>query len=244
MRRLLTIYWPVLFALAVALLGAVLDPVASTAQDTLALRFEAQPFIDLLTFWGFWACVAGATYGIVRAHRAWSRDPGGWSDTDRMIIIWYLMNACWFHTGCDALSGLFQVMPNLTESYQVSNAVHLAPRYHVSRAFLDAVYWLELLVELPLCILVYRLSLARSLWAHLVEIALCALHFAGTLAFYVPNLLMGEVSNPIVSNLDRAIGSVWIIVPTLLALRAMAIIKVQIQRRAPPFPFGPLPGPD
>ena len=232
------IYWPVLFAASVALLGACLDPDASRAGDTLALRFEVQPYIDFLTFWGFWVCVAGAAFGIFRANQTWRENPTGWNDTDKMVIIWYLMNACWFHTGCDVLSGLFQVMPNLTESYQVSNAVHDNPRYHTSRAFLDSVYWFELLVELPLCVLVYKLSLKRSLWAHPVEILLCGFHFAGTVAFYIPNLLMGEVSNTVVSNIDRAVGSLWVIIPTLLAIRSMKIIHAQITEGAPAFGVG------
>jgi hypothetical protein len=235
MKRLLYIYWSLIFAVGVALLAACLDPVASTEQRTLVLRFEAQPFVNLFTFWGLWVCVAAASFGIFWANKAWRDNPNGWNDTDKMVIIWYLMNACWFHTGCDVLSGLLQVMPNITESYAVSNAVHHHPRYHESRAFLDSVYWLEILIEVPLCIAVYQLSLKRSVWAHPIEIALCAFHFAGTITFYVPNILTGVVTNPVVSNLDRVVGAVWMVVPTILAIRSMRIIKAQIEEGTPPF---------
>ena len=236
MKRIAYIYWTVLVALGTVLLGSLLDPLRSVEESTLALSFDLPRLLSMLTSPFLLLCVGGMAWGIWRANKVWaSTRPTAFTDTDRMVIIWYLMNAAWFHTGCDVCSGLFQVMPNLTDAYAISNAVHLNPRYHEARAFLDAIYWFELLVEMPLCVLVFKLSLKRSVWAHPVEILLCGFHFAGTVAFYVPNLLMGEVSNPVLSNVDRVVGSIWIIVPTILAVRAMKLLAGRIETGAPLF---------
>merc|ERR1719335_1262348 len=39
-------------------------------------------------------------------------------------MVWWLTNLFWFHTGCDILSGFFQVMPVLTDIYARFSPAH------------------------------------------------------------------------------------------------------------------------
>jgi hypothetical protein len=83
------------------------------------------------------------------------------------------------------------------------------------------VYWLELFIQVPLCLVVIWLYAKRSPARPVVEAFLCALHFAGTWAYYLPSIIMGETNNVIISNIDRTVATAWVIVPGLLAWRAM-----------------------
>ena len=229
--RVAYIYWSVIMMVSTVAIACLYDPVHSVG--TLALRFDAGRWIAMLTSPYLLLCVAGAAFGIYRARKVWAENEGAFTDTDKMLTIWFLMNACWFHTGCDILSGLFQVMPNLTEAYAGSNAAHLQPMHHPDRAYLDMVYWFELFVELPFSIAVFKLYLARSPWRPPVEIFLCGLHIVGTVAFYLPNLLMGRVSNPVLSNVDRVVGAVWIVIPLLVAWRDAKQIVASVGEARP-----------
>ena len=168
----------------------------------------------------FLGCVFFAAVGMWKLHQIW-KTGAPFSDTDKFAMVWFLMNATWYHTGCDVMSGLFQVMPNLRDAYAISNAAHNYPMHDLHRIALDTVYWLELFIQVPLCIIVIALYAKRSPARPVVEAVLCALHFAGTWAYYVPYLLMGETNNPIISNIDRTVALAWVIVPALLAWRAM-----------------------
>ena len=251
-RRVLTIYWPAFMAVATVLLAVLIDH-----RDTrgLTLNWNAERTRALILSPYIWLCTTAAVTGIVYAKRTWAENTTAYSTADKMITIWFLMGACWYHTGCDFLSGLLQVMPTLRDFYISSNAVHLHPMHHPARAYIDAVYYLEILVQTPLCILTYLLYLRRSAIRPVVEASLCALHFAGTVAFYIPNLLAGETTHPILSNLDRCIGMLWIIIPIVLTVRAARQVAAAAQRhdgqdhgshvvsplshtRSPPIPAG------
>ena len=73
---------------------------------------ELSRVVASLTSPVFWTFVLLSVVGIVFVRRAW-QDKSGFSDTDKMATLWFLLNATWFHTGCDIMSGLFQVMPNI-----------------------------------------------------------------------------------------------------------------------------------
>jgi len=224
LKRTLYVHWPVVMMVGTIALACMLDPTDTHA--VLAFRFGAGRWLEMLLSPYLIACVLVAAIGLRHAHRVWSGAPAGqFSDTDKMVTVWFLMNACWYHTGCDVASGLFQVMPNLRDAYAVSNGAHNFPMHHPARAFLDAVYWFELFVQLPLCVLTYFLYLRRSPLRPVVESFLCGLHLTGTVAYYLPNVLMGETTNPVLSNIDRTIASVWIVVPAWLAFRAAQQVR-------------------
>ena len=218
MRENLYIYWSVVMMVFTILLASLFDPVAS-ASGSFVLAFDVGRIADMVFSPYTLTCVAVLIAGIVYANRTWAGS-AEFTATDKMVTIWFLANVCWYHTGCDMLSGLFQVMPNLRDAYITSNAAHLQPMHHPERIYLDMVYWLEVCIQVPLCIAVYFMYLKRSPHRPATEIFLCALHLAGTIAYYLPPLLMGETSHPIMSNLDRSIASLWIIIPVLLSVRA------------------------
>jgi len=138
-----------------------------------------------------------------------------------MATLWFLLNATWFHTGCDIMSGLFQVMPNLTESYIALNDVHSLPMHHPERVYYDTMYWFELFVEAPLALLVTALYLRQSKIRPVVESFLNGLYVAGTVAYYMPNIILGHSPHILMSNLDRLIASVWIVVSVGLTIRTV-----------------------
>ena len=151
--------------------------------------------------------------------RTW-QTKSGFSDTDKMATLWFLLNATWFHTGCDIMSGLFQVMPNLTESYIALNDVHNLPMHHPDRVYFDTIYWFEVFVEAPLALVVTWLYLRQAKVRPVVEALLNGLYIAGTVAYYVPNIILGHSPHILMSNLDRLIASVWIAVSIALTVRA------------------------
>ncbi|MCA9535640.1 MAG: hypothetical protein KC593_18265 [Myxococcales bacterium] len=221
MKTKLYIYWPAGMELFTVALACSLD--SRAIRDTgvnFALHFDPAQWMAMLLSPYFLTCAAFATFGMWKLHQIWKSGPV-FSDTDKFAMVWFTMNACWYHTGCDVMSGLFQVMPNLRDAYAISNANHNFPMHDLHRIALDTVYWLELFIQLPMCVAVVVLYAKRSPARPVVEAFLCALHFAGTWAYYLPYMLMGETSNPIVSNIDRTVALAWVIVPALLAWRAM-----------------------
>jgi hypothetical protein len=220
MKTKLYIYWPVLMEFFTIALACSLD--TSDPTKLFALHFSVNQWLAMLLSPFLLICATFAAVGMWKIHKVWAAGgEGAFSNTDKFAMVWFLMNACWYHTGCDVMSGLFQVMPNLRDAYAISNANHLFPMHDLHRIALDSVYWLELLVQVPLCLWVLALYARRSAARPVVETFLCSLHFAGTWAYYVPYLLMGETSNPIVSNIDRTVALAWIIVPIALSIRAM-----------------------
>ena len=134
LSRSLYVYWPVTMMVGTVALACFFDP-----SDTvgLTLSYDGPRAWAMLSSPYLLACVAFAAAGIVKARSVWAAD-GQFTTTEKMVTIWFLMNACWYHTGCDIASGLFQVMPNLRDCYAASNGVHHFPMHHPERAFLDA----------------------------------------------------------------------------------------------------------
>lgn len=230
MTRSMYVYWPVLLMVGTVVLACLYDP--ADTEAALALAYDGPRALAMLTSPYLWVCVVAAAFGLRKARRTWVAD-GQFTDTEKMVTVWFLINACWYHTGCDVMSGLFQVMPNLRDCYAASNGAHHFPMHHPERAYLDAVYWFELFVQFPLCVYTFFLYLHRSPIRPAVEAFLCGLHLTGTVAYYLPNLLMGETTHPIMSNLDRAIASLWIIVPALLTVRAARELLARYPVQAP-----------
>lgn len=215
--RGLYVYWSVAMAGLTVLIASFFDP--SRAEELLPFSPSAGRLVTMVTSPPFLVCLVATVLAIGFARRHWAR-AGVPSATDQMVVLWFVMNATWYHVGCDAFSGLFQVMPNLTEAYRVMNPNHWQPMHHVDRVALDMVYWFELLVQMPLCWLAAWMCLKRAPGRHIVTAFLSGLHLTGTVAYYAPNALLGHTFHPVMSNLDRAFGVLWIIIPTALTIRA------------------------
>ena len=220
--RFLHVYWPVLLFLGTALTSWLYDP--AQLDSTFPFSFDLSRVVASLTspvFLVFFGLSVGA---IVFARRTWEAK-AGFSATDKMATLWFLLNATWFHTGCDIMSGLFQVMPNLTESYIALNDVHTLPMHHPGRVYYDTIYWFEVFVEAPLALLVGVLYLRQAKIRPIVEAFLNGLYVAGTVAYYMPNIIVGHSPHILMSNLDRAIASVWIWVSVGLTIRSIRQLR-------------------
>lgn len=141
------------------------------------------------------------------------------SSKEQGVMVWFITNVFWFHTGCDILSGYFQVMPVLTDLYKAMTPAHHQPRWSPDRAFLDAGYMLELICEVPLGVWVLFLYARRHPARKLVEVFALAVQMAGTVVYYSPPLMRGEATASWLSYCDRSCGSVWIIFPFFLLSR-------------------------
>lgn len=220
--RLLYVYWPVLLFAATAVTGWLYDP--ALIDSAFPFSWDSSRLVASLSSAVFWTFFVLSVAGIMIARRTWQTQ-SGFSATDKMATLWFLLNATWFHTGCDIMSGLFQVMPNLTEAYAALNDVHKMPMHHPDRIVLDTIYWFELLVEAPLALLVTVLYLRQAKIRPIVEAFLNGLYIAGTVAYYVPNIILGHSPHILMSNLDRLIASVWIWVSIGLTIRSIRQLK-------------------
>jgi hypothetical protein len=230
-RAWLIVHWPVLLFLATVVFATLYDPTHPDAGLPVAFaptRFAA---------WISWPLALvlvpmGVGYAFVR--RAWAR--GDFSPTDRMAMVWFLMCATWFHIGCDVLSGFLQVMPNVTDVYRAMTPGLELPRHARGRIGLDVVYWFELFVQMPLCWLVVFLYVRRSAARPAVECFLCGLHVTGTVAYYVPAVILGVTAHPLLTPGDRILASLWIVVPSALAVRAARSLVAQRRRGSEAIP--------
>ena len=217
LSRSLYVYWPVLLFASTAVTGWLYDP--TLLESTFPFSWDSSRVVASLTSPVFWTFVLLSVAGIGFVRRTW-QDKSGFTDTDKMATLWFLLNATWFHTGCDIMSGLFQVMPNLTESYIALNDVHNLPMHHPDRVYFDTIYWFEVFVEAPLALLVTALYLRQAKIRPVIESFLNGLYVAGTVAYYMPNIILGHSPHILMSNLDRLIASVWIVVSVALTVRA------------------------
>ena len=215
--RWLYVYWAALLFPATIAFASLYDP--TNPDALLPFAFVPSRFVAMIFSWPMALVALPMAAGFVLARRAWARS-GAFSLTDKMAMVWFLMSATWFHIGCDVLSGLFQVMPNMTGAYRAMNAANLQPLHHPDRIVLDVVYWFELFVQTPLAVLTFWLYRIRSRFRPGVECFLCGLHVAGTVAYYVPDVVLGHTTHPLLTNMDRAMASLWIWVPSALAIRA------------------------
>lgn len=212
----LCVYWPALLFPATIAFGSLYDP--TRPEAALPFAFVPARLTAMVFSWPMALVVVPMAAGFAVARRAWAR--GGFSLTDRMAMVWFLMCATWFHIGCDVFSGLLQVMPSLSDAYRGMNAANLRPLHHPDRIVLDVVYWFELFVQAPLAAATFWLYAIRSPARPTVECFLCGLHVVGTVAYYVPDIVIGHTTHPLLTNMDRALASLWIWVPSALALRA------------------------
>lgn len=229
--RFLHVYWPVLLFAATAVIGWFYEP--TKIESVLPFSWDFSRVLTSLSSPVFLTFFALSVAGIVFVQRVW-RTKSGFTATDKMATLWFLLNATWFHTGCDVMSGLFQVMPNLSEAYLALNDVHNMPMHHPDRIVIDTIYWFELLVETPLALLVTVLYLKQSKTRPIVEAFLNGLYIAGAVAYYMPNIILGHSPHILISNLDRMIASLWIWVSVGLTIRSIRQLKRATEARAVP----------
>mmetsp|Transcript_57209 Transcript_57209/g.114701 ORF Transcript_57209/g.114701 Transcript_57209/m.114701 type:complete len:149 (-) Transcript_57209:128-574(-) len=141
-------------------------------------------------------------------------------------MVWWLVNAFWFHVGCDFLSGHAQVQPVLTQLYAAMTPAHLLEAWTGQRIYLDAIYCMELLVEAPCCIWAFWLFYRRDPARYMVETLTAAVQFAGTIVYYIPVWGTGEPAASWLSYIDRSCGSVWLVFPAILIWRNVTALQL------------------
>jgi hypothetical protein len=226
--RWLYVSWAALLFPATIAFASLYDP--ANPDALLPFAFAPTRFAAMIFSWPMALVAVPMAAGFWVARRAWAKS-GAFSLTDKMAMVWFLMSATWFHIGCDVLSGLFQVMPNMTEAYAAMNAANLRPIHHPERIVLDVVYWFELFVQAPLAWLTFWLYAIRSPLRPGVECFLCGLHVTGTVAYYLPDVIQAHATHPLLTNLDRGMASLWIFVPAALALRATRSLREKAAKR-------------
>lgn len=225
MSKVLYIYWPFLFGFGTMLLMLGMQPKEPKDMWPPTLELTGAQAKTVLTSPWF----LGSTLPIF-AFLLWLpgfKKRNKVPDTEHAAMVWWVMNLFWFHTGCDILSGFFQVMPVLTQLYAVFTPAHLNPRWHESRAHLDAGYALELFCEVPFAAYALYLYVKRDQARHIFEVFALAVQFAGTVAYYAPGLAKWETACYL-SWVDRTCGSVWLIYPLLLLHRHMQSARPKI----------------
>lgn len=215
MGAFLEVWWSALFAAGTVLMMCIFpgDQDWGLPKYDLSGR-QAITVVTSPWFLGCWVPLLVCLYllpSFAKKHKLAPQEQG--------MMVWFLTNVFWFHTGCDVLSGYFQVMPALTELYKAMNPAHTQQKWAPDRAFLDAGYMLELLCEVPLGLWVLYLYARRHPGRNFVEVFAVAVQAAGTVMYYAPPLMRGEPTASWVSYCDRGFGSVWIIFPLLVLLR-------------------------
>jgi hypothetical protein len=212
------IHFPVLLGLGTFLIACVYDP--KGAFDTMGnaviypipINFtKTGIFLTSPIVWILWILISLGLYYEYKTAVTSKR-----SKRERFAMVWALMNGIWFHIGCDVFSGLFQIMPNLTELYYILNKDHLLPRHSEHRIVMDIIYWFELLIEAPLAFLVFYLFLTKKPSRWVIEAWLHGMHLGGYVAYYIPDIVLGITTHPLISNLDRSIAFCWVVIPAYL----------------------------
>ena len=217
MKEFLFVFWPYIFALATIVLAVVVDPAECIWPPKLDLSGQQ---LAMLAKTPVWLCTALPTLigGLVLHAIAKSR---GMSAMDRQSLMWWHVNAFWFHTGCDVFSGYFQVMPVMTELYTHMSPIHVQPRWHPEREHLDCAYGLELYVEAPFALWLVYLFMSQDERRYLVELVALGIQFAGTVVYYLPGLMRFEHACWL-SHADRFCGSFWITFPAYVFFRTLS----------------------
>ncbi|CAL1135482.1 unnamed protein product [Cladocopium goreaui] len=216
MKEFIYVWWPYLFAVATIMLQAVVDPAECIWPPKLELSGQQAA---LLAKTPVWLCTAGPTLigPFLLNFMARKRNL---SAMDRQSLMWWHVNAWWFHTGCDVFSGLYQIMPVLTELYTHMSPVHVKERWHPEREHLDCAYGLELFVEAPFALWLVYLFMTQDHRRYLIELAALGIQFAGTVVYYLPGIMRLEHACWL-SHADRFCGSFWIIWPTYVFIRTL-----------------------
>ena len=104
----LFIYWPTLFMAFTVVVASLYD--TSKAEELLPFSFSIGRLFSMVFSPWFIICLVPTVAGILYARKVWAANEEAFTTMDRMVVIWFLMNATWYHIGCDVMSGLFQVM--------------------------------------------------------------------------------------------------------------------------------------
>ena len=156
----------------------------------------------------FLTCISLTIVGIllIRIHKV----------QEITVALWHLTNATWWSFGCDILSGLFAIMPNLSNIYKIMDTNHLSID---KRHTLDAIYWCELFIHVPLSWICFYSYLVDSGKKYILETFLAGIQLMGTIAYYLPEILNNCHSwkyNILASSLNLVFGLIWIIYPCII----------------------------
>jgi hypothetical protein len=220
-------------AVFVASIGAVVDPdrLHPTIQVWPPPFDLARAPVFLLSPY-FLLCFVSAAGGIAFIVQSKGRDGSAslLPPEDQSVVIWWWLNITWFLTGCDCFSGLLGVMPNLTGLYKILNHDHSLPRFHPDRALMDTIYCCEL-VTIPLLLYTIVLYFRRDPARHVLDSFIAGLQICGAVAYYVPDIILGEHTS-IITNVDRGVASFWVVINTIIFLGAVGAVREKAKKKS------------
>jgi len=232
-RTLYVHFWPILMGFTV--LAAVLVPPPEATLELIKankMEFHMKSILGFALSPAFLGCAALAVGGYIWGmssshplHRA--------SATEQMIALWHLTNAMWWSFGCDVLSGLFAVMPNMNILYVAIDSKHAGDV--AKRAGLDVVYWVELFIHVPVSWWCFHRYVKQSKERRIVEAFLCGCQVVGCIAYYGSEILESIDRGTFKGGhwpwdyqllfwLGVGFGLVWIIVPIALLKRTLLML--------------------
>mmetsp|Transcript_72650 Transcript_72650/g.130851 ORF Transcript_72650/g.130851 Transcript_72650/m.130851 type:complete len:239 (+) Transcript_72650:110-826(+) len=223
MKDTLRVYWPAFFGMGTMAIQLFIDPSPKEMWPP-TLDFSGAQAVRVISSPIWLAIVLPTLLGLLVLSSFVRRK--GLSLQDHGSMVWWLMNMLWFHTGCDVLSGFFQVFPVITGLYIQMNPAHVHPRWHEARTHLDAGYMLEACVEVPLCAWMLVLFARQDPGRHVAEVFVAAVQLTGTVTYYLPGLVKME-AHCWLSHVDRLCGSVWILFPIMIFWRTFAAARSQ-----------------
>eukprot|EP00392_Amoebophrya_sp_AT5.2_P008164 g8183.t1 len=205
--------------------------------DDMAGANGTKAFLTSPAFWAVQAAVAASFLLIKRVAGRYggpSAGAAGVEDTnnlyeermENLVMHWHLSNALIWSFFFDALSGLFAVLPKMRVIYYKLDARHLLDID--MRAGLDAVYWAELCIHVPLCYIAFLLHLYKRPSRGVIDVAVSGIQLCGCFIYYVSGVydngkywFNGE---PVIFFTGTVLGGLaWMIVPMLVIWRHMRL---------------------
>ena len=231
------VWSPLLLMAVTGLLGACVAPSRTAGPSLTSVTTAATLLLSPYLLGCFFSTLVLMRWAVTKSYM---HDPNHW--LDQFCTIWHLTNGTWsklaqplsslkysvhrWSLGCDVLSGLFEVMPVLRDHYKTIDVKHLQPSM---RSGLDACYWTEATIHVPLSLLCFVLYVRRSEKRHLLEMFVLGVQLEGCVMYYLPEWLDGGSNWPeggIGLWWGVGFGIVWVIVPIWLLIHKLMNLKV------------------
>ena len=106
---------------------------------------------------------------------------------------------------------------------KILNKDHTLPAFHPDRVVMDVVYCTEI-VSLPLLLWTISLYFKRDPSRYVLDAFISGGQIAGAIAYYVPDLILGEHTS-VITNVDRCIAFSWIVMDIAIFLRAVEGVR-------------------
>jgi hypothetical protein len=201
------VWWPILFAALVSIMQCIVD-----SSDSPSIDFSKAS--NILASPKFYVMLVPLTGGCVGLKKFFGevRLP----TLDKGMMVWWVANLLFFFSHCDLLSGYYGVMPGLSDLFMDVSPALSYPQWAPRRVHLDAVYFLELTVEVPLAVFVILLYVYQHPGRYLAENFALGIQLAGTYVYTIPGLIVPETAPSWLRSCEHTSRAIWILFPMLI----------------------------